>query len=82
MHYPSIQYELKPPKYCVDFWGNTIFGDAEWDDDDATCECSRKQWELGTIALQFTDCDNFDGDCETRWAESQCFFALINCQIW
>ena len=47
-----FQYEAKPPKYCVDFWGNTIFGDAEYDDDDAACECSRKQWELGTIALR------------------------------
>ena len=49
-----LQFESKPPKYCVDFWGNTIFGDAEYDDEDATCRCSRKQWELGTIALQNT----------------------------
>ena len=49
-----MQFEPKPPKYCVDFWGNTIFGDAEYDDEDATCRCSRKQWELGTIALQNT----------------------------
>ena len=50
----NLQYEAKRPKFCVDFWGNTIFGDAEYDDDEATCECSRKQWELGSIALQNT----------------------------
>ena len=49
-----MQYEAKPPKYCVDFWGNTIFGDADYDDENAACECSRKQWELGSIALRNT----------------------------
>ncbi len=41
----------KPPKYCADFNGTRLFGDAAYDDDDVTCACSRKYWELTTYPL-------------------------------
>ena len=44
--YSQFIQERASRKFCVDLDGNRIFGDASVNDEDMTCKCSRKVWEL------------------------------------
>ena len=47
------EFTTKPHrKFCVDPFGNRIFGDAAFDDAEINCLCSRKIWELENVLHQ------------------------------
>lgn len=52
--YEAIQaktnvYNTVARRWCSDFYGERIFGEADFGDEDIKCDCSRKYWELRTF---------------------------------
>ena len=42
----SNRFQQNQDQFCSDPNGNRIFGESSSDDEEITCKCSRKRWEM------------------------------------
>ena len=54
----SNRFKAESP-FCSDPNGNRIFGEASSEDEEITCKCSRKRWEMENLDNREDEIDGF-----------------------